>query len=148
MKHATFFDHVHQIIDSALCFLFNSFKKMNPVLFAKGHKEVLGMYCRKDDLENVLKSLDANCDPEPKFLAPVLEGCEITKVLFAGCQSRMYYILYVEEIEKRVIELGQQDFLVDEVASFTKLMTQEARSLEGVALKDFQKKKGEVVLFD
>ena len=144
MEFPQYFDVVKGRIDDAVSFVFHNIKNMNPLLFARGHIDVLSLFVDKADIDHVLAKLGANQDPEALVLSRVLNGCNVAKTLFNSSQKRMLYVLFVQEIERRLKDLEGLDYMLDEVRTYTDLMQKEAVALQGVGLKEFQKKKSQL----
>jgi hypothetical protein len=113
-----------------------------PLFFARENKQLLGLYMQPDHLDHILTCMDAEppIDPHPAKLSSCLKSCEIATVLFEGLQKKMHYTLYVAEIEHQLAVLERNDFVADEIASYTTLMQREADSVHGLLFKEFQSK--------
>ena len=132
------------LFDRALVHRFRSQKGIRPLNYIKTHFHVLAKFSDEHSLKNVTQALENNTDCDPSCLSACLKSSEICKLLFSALQTKMHYVLYVNEIEKQLDQLEYLDFKLEEVEAFTLLMQREASGFRMCGFAEFTKKKSKV----
>jgi hypothetical protein len=130
------FKHYWQVLQPYLCksfkdfFLASSSPRLDDKYFIDANLAVILLFINKDDLEHVRHAVVNDKRPETPKLMRVL-STSLGQALFKAQGVQLRWVMFTEEVHKRLADLENLDFVEEEIASFQKVMTREVSQFVG-----------------
>jgi hypothetical protein len=136
--------------DSVLVHVFEKLSlggSVTPLNFVKRNRSVLLRFVDVPDLNHAIECIDKGVHPEPSTFRRVLGSCKIAALLFKEQGLKIEYVLFLGDIQKRLVDLAHNDYEIIEVNSFKKLFIKQAQLLNRNGAVDWDKGVGKISFF-